>query len=130
MDGWTECWNCGGEGFTHHDCGEDTCCCLEPEDNVICDTCMGMCGWQPETESDIELEPPSRRGRMTMETHIATWKTHRCDACGRRIPIGSRYFVGDDNSREHTNCCDFINEKELPPGYNLNRSASRRGRVK
>jgi len=36
-----ECWNCAGTGFTHHDCGEDTCCCLDPEDNVRCDTCEG-----------------------------------------------------------------------------------------
>ena len=54
MDDWTECWNCGGDGFSYHDCGEDTCCCLEPEDNVTCDVCMGMGGWQAETESDID----------------------------------------------------------------------------
>ena len=36
-----DCENCGGEGFTNHDCGEDTCCCLEPEDNVECDVCDG-----------------------------------------------------------------------------------------
>ena len=53
MDDWTECWNCAGEGFTEHDCGEDTCCCLTPEDNVVCDVCMGMGGWQTEIESDI-----------------------------------------------------------------------------
>ena len=35
------CWNCGGEGRTHHDCGEDTCCCLYPHDNVVCDICDG-----------------------------------------------------------------------------------------
>lgn len=42
---WEDCWDCGGEGFTHHDCGEDTCCCLEPENNVGCDTCNGSNGW-------------------------------------------------------------------------------------
>ena len=42
---WTECWQCGGEGVTHHDCGEDTCCCLNPEDNVRCDICYGKGGW-------------------------------------------------------------------------------------
>lgn len=36
-----ECWNCGGEGFSYHDCGEDTCCCLYPEPNVLCDICWG-----------------------------------------------------------------------------------------
>lgn len=39
------CWNCGGEGFSHHDCGEDTCCCLHPEDNVKCDICEGDGGF-------------------------------------------------------------------------------------
>lgn len=36
-----ECWNCGGEGLTDHDCGEDCCCCLYPEPNVRCDICEG-----------------------------------------------------------------------------------------
>ena len=42
---WIDCWDCGGDGFTHHECGEDTCACLEPENNVICDTCGNECGW-------------------------------------------------------------------------------------
>jgi hypothetical protein len=42
---WVECEDCGGSGYTHHDCGEDTCCCLNPEDNVECDTCDGEGGW-------------------------------------------------------------------------------------
>lgn len=36
-----ECPNCGGEGVTSHDCGEDCCCCADPEDNVPCDACKG-----------------------------------------------------------------------------------------
>jgi hypothetical protein len=39
------CWNCGGEGYSGHDCGEDCCCCLHPEDNVRCDICNGKGGW-------------------------------------------------------------------------------------
>lgn len=42
---WIECWQCGGEGYSDHDCGEDTCCCLDPEDNVRCDVCNGKGGW-------------------------------------------------------------------------------------
>ena len=38
---YVRCWDCGDEGVTHHDCGEDTCCCLHPEDNVVCETCGG-----------------------------------------------------------------------------------------
>ena len=41
------------DGFSHHDCGEDCCCCLDPEPNVVCDECGGhgylewcpVCGW-------------------------------------------------------------------------------------
>ena len=55
---WTECWNCFGYIFTHHDCGEDTCCCLEPEDNVLCDVCHGHGGWGiSESEQENSNEP-------------------------------------------------------------------------
>lgn len=43
---WIDCYNCGGEGYSHHDCGEDCCCCLEPEDNVVCDICRGEGGYR------------------------------------------------------------------------------------
>ena len=39
-----ECWACGGEGFVLGDCGEDTCCCADPETQhpmVRCETCGG-----------------------------------------------------------------------------------------
>ena len=42
---WHECENCGGEGVSGHDCGEDVCCCLDPEDNEDCDVCDGSGGW-------------------------------------------------------------------------------------
>ena len=45
FDEWIDCWNCDGEGYSSHDCGEDTCCCLIPEDNVQCDVCRGKGGW-------------------------------------------------------------------------------------
>jgi hypothetical protein len=37
------CWRCGGEGELDGEgctCGEDTCCCLEPEP-PSCDICNG-----------------------------------------------------------------------------------------
>lgn len=42
---WRDCWNCGGEGLSDHDCGEDCCCCLHPELNVRCDICEGQGGF-------------------------------------------------------------------------------------
>jgi hypothetical protein len=43
--GWQSCDECGGTGYSHHDCGEDVCVCLHPEDNVPCDCCDGRGGW-------------------------------------------------------------------------------------
>lgn len=40
-----ECWECGGEGVSGHDCGEDTCCCMDPDDNMTCELCNGKGGW-------------------------------------------------------------------------------------
>lgn len=51
---WEDCYNCE-EGYSDHDCGEDTCCCLNPEPNVVCDVCDGKGGW---------------------------WKCDRCGKCG------------------------------------------------
>lgn len=53
-------------------------------------------------------------------------KEHRCSVCGRRIPVGARYWysAGKDHepdSREHTNCEEFRGEPHLPPGFNQNR---------
>jgi hypothetical protein len=42
---WERCDHCGGEGVYGHDCGEDCCCCLDPEDNIPCDVCGGKGGW-------------------------------------------------------------------------------------
>lgn len=39
-NGRIDCWDCGGEGG-FHDCGEDSCCCLDPELNEECATCEG-----------------------------------------------------------------------------------------
>jgi len=40
-----ECWNCGGTGYSHHECGEDCCCCADPIDNVPCDNCDHLGGY-------------------------------------------------------------------------------------
>ena len=42
---WRECWNCDESGFAEHDCGDDSCCCLNQEPNVRCGTCGGSGGW-------------------------------------------------------------------------------------
>lgn len=42
MDDEGDCPDCAGSGEVH-DCGEDTCCCADPEtqDMVTCETCGG-----------------------------------------------------------------------------------------
>lgn len=45
-DDWVDCWNCGGEGYEGHDCGEDCCGCADPEPNVPCHVCHGKGGWK------------------------------------------------------------------------------------
>lgn len=42
---WVDCTNCAGDGVSGHDCGEDCCCCMDPEDNIPCDICEGKGGW-------------------------------------------------------------------------------------
>ena len=41
---WEDCYNCE-EGYSHHDCGEDCCACLNPLPNIPCDICNGEGGW-------------------------------------------------------------------------------------
>lgn len=52
---WMDCWKCGGEGYSHHDCGEDCCACLYPEDNVRCDICEGKGGWMVDDDARLAL---------------------------------------------------------------------------
>ena len=40
----TSCHVCDGAGVFGHDCGEEVCCCLDPEDNDPCEECRGR-GW-------------------------------------------------------------------------------------
>jgi hypothetical protein len=41
---WEDCPDCE-EGYSYHDCGEDCCCCIDPQPNVKCHTCDGEGGW-------------------------------------------------------------------------------------
>lgn len=36
-----DCEMCGGFGVDGHECGEDSCACANPEDNVPCEECDG-----------------------------------------------------------------------------------------
>jgi len=42
---WRDCPECDEDGFTHHECGEDTCACINKSNNVVCDNCDGATGF-------------------------------------------------------------------------------------
>ncbi len=41
---WKECNGCD-DGFSHHECLDDTCCCKDPEPNMPCNLYGGKGGW-------------------------------------------------------------------------------------
>ena len=42
---WIECLKCDSQGYTHHECGDDTCACKYPSNNIVCDICDEKTGW-------------------------------------------------------------------------------------
>lgn len=63
------------EGYVGHDCGEDTCCCLDPEDNMECDTCNGAGGWFQCLSSPDHCEANPNAGHEQHERGVIEWFT-------------------------------------------------------
>ena len=42
---WEDCTRVDCEDGYYHDCGEDCCCCADPEPNRTCDECRGKSGY-------------------------------------------------------------------------------------
>lgn len=66
---WVDCWQCGGEGYgdEFHDCGEDCCCCLDPEPGE-CPGCHGRGGYLECLNAErhhTEADPLGVRGGAT-----------------------------------------------------------------
>lgn len=70
-----DCESCGGEGLDGHDCGEDSCCCAWPVENVVCDICGGYGGWFRCMSSPEFCEANPLPGRKTVERGELEWFT-------------------------------------------------------
>ena len=68
------CWNCE-DGYSHHDCGEDCCVCLDPEDNVRCDVCNGRGCWERCLSSPEWCEANPLPGREDVPRGKMEWFT-------------------------------------------------------
>lgn len=70
---WVYCEQCGGEGVDGHDCGDDTCCCAYPEDNVPCDICRGRGGWYSCASSDAWCKAHPLDARNAVQSGTPEW---------------------------------------------------------
>jgi hypothetical protein len=71
-----ECAECGGEGLDGHDCGDDCCCCLHPEDNVPCQYCRGNGVYHFCLSSAEWCEANPLPGREEVPRGKIEWYTH------------------------------------------------------
>lgn len=61
------------DGYSGHECGEDCCACLYPEENVICDTCGGYGGWYVCLSSPEWCEANPLPGRENVKRGEVEW---------------------------------------------------------
>lgn len=81
------CDGCGGEGLSGHDCGEDSCCCVHPHDNVRCQHCGGrgyftLCLASPEWCTNFPMlhRPRTPRGSIEWCTYDVQTASEATDA--------------------------------------------------
>jgi len=67
------CSACCGEGLYGHDCGEDSCACLDPDDNVVCSICRGEGGFHFCISSEQWCREHPMRGRENVEPNTVEW---------------------------------------------------------
>jgi hypothetical protein len=61
------------DGFDGHDCGEDCCCCLYPEDNMVCQYCDGAGFWRQCLSSPEWCQANPLPGRKDVERGEVEW---------------------------------------------------------
>jgi hypothetical protein len=70
-----ECLDCGGDGVDGHDCGDDCCCCLHPEDNMECQYCRGQGVYHVCLSSSEFCQANPLPGRENVERGAIEWFT-------------------------------------------------------
>jgi hypothetical protein len=68
----TEC----DDGFDGHDCGDDCCCCLYPEENVTCQYCDGKGIWWTCLSSPEFCQANPLPGRENVPRGKVEWFTY------------------------------------------------------
>lgn len=63
------------DGFCDHDCGEDCCCCAEPELNVPCEYCDGTGVWRRCISLPEWCEANPLPGRENVQRGQIEWLT-------------------------------------------------------
>lgn len=63
------------DGYDGHDCGEDCCCCLHPEENVECQFCDGTGRWVRCCSSEEWCQANPLPGRENVERGAIEWFT-------------------------------------------------------
>lgn len=63
------------DGFDGHDCGEDCCMCLAPEDNVPCQYCRGSGVWHRCMSSPQWCQDNPLPGRAEISRGQIEWFT-------------------------------------------------------
>ena len=61
------------DGLDGHACGDDTCCCLDPEANVLCQYCRGTGVWHRCMSSAEYCEANPLPGRESVERGNIEW---------------------------------------------------------
>lgn len=69
---WVDCENCD-DGVSGHDCGEDSCCCLDPEENLVCQFCRGNGGWTTCISDHEWCDSNPRPGREDVPSGRLEW---------------------------------------------------------
>ncbi len=67
------CFDCGGEGVNGHECGDDCCCCADPEENMLCETCQGKGHWWSCLSSSEWCESNPLPGRDQIKRGTIEW---------------------------------------------------------